>query len=99
LGEVFARKNFSCGPETEKSIQSPVGICKLYVDGTGFCVFRMHLHPRSFIVVQGSGQAKGERGHTYTPDNGGAVRLVAAEEMKQSKSVGMLERELGACKV
>jgi hypothetical protein len=32
----------------------------------------------------------------YTPDNGGAVRLVAAEEMKQSKSVGMLERELGA---
>jgi hypothetical protein len=37
-----------------------------------------------------------ERGHTYTPDNGGAVRLVAAEEMKQSKSVGMLERELGA---
>jgi hypothetical protein len=35
-------------------------------------------------------------GHTYTPDNGGAVRLVAAEEMKQSKSVGMLERELGA---
>jgi hypothetical protein len=37
-----------------------------------------------------------ERGHTYTPDNGGAVRLVAAQEMKQSKSVGMLERELGA---
>ena len=37
-----------------------------------------------------------ERGHTYTPDNGGAVRLVAAEEMKQSKSVGMVERELGA---
>ncbi|MGO8943433.1 MAG: hypothetical protein ACLQJ7_07135 [Syntrophobacteraceae bacterium] len=37
-----------------------------------------------------------ERGHTYTPDNGGAVRLVAAEEMKQSKSVGMLDRELGA---
>jgi hypothetical protein len=40
-----------------------------------------------------------ERGHTYTPDNGGAVSLVAPEEMKQSKSVGMLERELGACKV
>jgi hypothetical protein len=36
-----------------------------------------------------------ERGHTYTPDNGGADRLVA-EEMKQSKSVGMLEGELGA---
>ena len=36
-----------------------------------------------------------ERGHTYTPDNGGADRLVA-EEMKQSKAVGMLERELGA---
>jgi len=35
------------------------------------------------------------RGHTYTPDNSGAVRLVAAEEMKQSKSVGMLEGELG----
>jgi hypothetical protein len=35
-----------------------------------------------------------ERGHTYTPDNGGADRLVA-EEMKQSKSVKMLERELG----
>ena len=30
-------------------------------------------------------------GHTYTPDNGGTDRLVA-EEMKQSKSVGMLER-------
>jgi hypothetical protein len=37
---------------------------------------------------------KRERGHTYTPDNGGADRLVA-EEMKQSKSVGMLERECG----
>jgi hypothetical protein len=34
-------------------------------------------------------------GHTYTPDNGGADRLVA-EEIKQSKAVGMLERELGA---
>ncbi len=40
-------------------------------------------------------QSVKERGHTYTPDNGGADRLVA-EEMKQSKSVGMLERELGA---
>ncbi|MGO9373914.1 MAG: hypothetical protein ACLQBD_17630 [Syntrophobacteraceae bacterium] len=35
-----------------------------------------------------------ERGHTYTPDNGGADRLVP-EEMKQSKFAGMLERELG----
>jgi hypothetical protein len=41
------------------------------------------------------GRSPKERGHTYTPDNGGADRLVA-EEMKQSKSVGMLEGELGA---
>jgi ribonuclease HI len=37
------------------------------------------------------GEEKRERGHTYTPDNGGADRLVA-EEMKQSKSVGKKER-------
>jgi hypothetical protein len=36
-----------------------------------------------------------ERGHTCTPDNGGEERLVA-EETKQSKCAGMLERELGA---
>ncbi len=32
---VFARKNFSSAPETGKSIQSPVGIRKLYVHETG----------------------------------------------------------------
>ena len=37
---TFARKNFGCAPETGKSIRSPVGIRKLYVDATGFCVFR-----------------------------------------------------------
>jgi hypothetical protein len=46
-GRVFARKNFSCTPETGKTIQSPVGICKLYVDGTGFCVFKEYIHPGS----------------------------------------------------
>jgi len=40
-------------------------------------------------------QPNEKRGVTYIPDNGGADRLVA-EEMKQSKAVGMLERELGA---
>ncbi len=48
-GGVFARKNFSCAPETGKSMQSPIGIRKLYVAGTGFCVFRAYLHPRSSV--------------------------------------------------
>ncbi len=48
-GRVFARKNFSCAPETVKSIRSPVGIHKLYVDRTYFPVFRAHLHSRSFV--------------------------------------------------
>ena len=50
----------------------------------GFSLVTAHLYLSAYV------------GHTYTPDNGGAVRLVAAEEMKQSKSVGMVERELGA---
>jgi excisionase family DNA binding protein len=48
-GRVFARKNLTCAPETGKSIQSAVRICKLYLEGTGSCVFRMHLYPRSFV--------------------------------------------------
>jgi len=32
LGWGFARENFSCAPETEKSIQSSIGMRKLYVD-------------------------------------------------------------------
>jgi hypothetical protein len=51
LGRVFARKTFSCAPETGKSIRSPVGIRKVYVDVPGFCVFRAHLHPWSLQLA------------------------------------------------
>ncbi|MGA2731365.1 MAG: hypothetical protein ABSG35_01985 [Syntrophobacteraceae bacterium] len=56
------------------------------------CCFAM----KKRISIMADSTSTKERGHTYTPDNGVAVRLVAAQEMKQSKSVGMLERELGA---
>ena|GEM_PF-4656605 len=51
---------------------------------------------RSDLEGKREGKREKERGHTYTPDMTMAADRLVAEEMKQSKAVGMLERELGA---